>query len=34
MQSYTIASDHLRAAVKVHGAELCRLQTGAGVDLL
>jgi galactose mutarotase-like enzyme len=32
--SYSIASDHLRASVKPHGAELCRLQTGAGLDLL
>jgi len=31
---YSIASDHLRASVKPHGAELCRLQTGAGLDLL
>jgi galactose mutarotase-like enzyme len=30
---YPIASDHLQASVKPHGAELCRLQAG-GADLL
>ena len=34
MDRYSIASDHLRAEVKAHGAELCRLCTGSGVDLL
>lgn len=34
MDSYTISSDHLRASVKAHGAELCRLQTASGLDLL
>jgi len=30
---YSIASDHLKASVKLHGAELCRLAAG-GQDLL
>jgi len=34
LDQYRIASDHLRAWVKPHGAELCRLQTGDGLDLL
>jgi galactose mutarotase-like enzyme len=34
LNRYCIASDHLRAAVAPHGAELCQLQTGAGLDLL
>jgi len=34
LDTYSIASDHLRASVKLHGAELCRLQTGDGLDLL
>jgi galactose mutarotase-like enzyme len=34
LDHYSIASDHLRASVKPHGAELCRLQTGSGLDLL
>lgn len=34
MEMHSIASDDLRASVKTHGAELCRLQTGAGIDLL
>lgn len=33
MDTYTIASDHLRVSVKAHGAELCRFQAGA-LDLL
>ena len=33
METYSIASDHLRASIKAHGAELCRLQAGA-LDLL
>jgi galactose mutarotase-like enzyme len=33
LDHYSIASDHLRASVKPHGAELCRLQAG-GLDLL
>jgi len=31
---YSIASDHLRASVRIHGAELCQLQTGSGLQLL
>ena len=34
MDTYSIASDHLRASIRTHGAELCRLQTGDGLDLL
>ena len=34
MDSYRISSDHLQASVKPHGAELCRLQTASGLDLL
>jgi galactose mutarotase-like enzyme len=34
LERYSIASDHLRASVKPRGAELCRLQTGDGLDLL
>ena len=34
LDQYCFASDHLKAWVKPHGAELCRLQTGAGLDLL
>jgi galactose mutarotase-like enzyme len=34
LDSYQIANDHLRAAVKPHGAELCRLRTSEGLDLL
>ncbi len=32
--TYHIAGDLLRASVRTAGAELCRLQTGAGTDLL
>jgi len=32
--SYIIAGDLLRASVKTAGGELCRLQTGTGLDLL
>jgi len=31
---YSISSDELRVSVKRRGAELCRLRTGAGLDLL
>jgi len=34
LDQYSIASDHLRAGIKSHGAELCRLQTGDGLPLL
>ena len=34
MDSYSIASDHIQASVKTHGAELCRLRTSGGLDLL
>lgn len=34
LDQYSIASDHLRAGIKTHGAELCRLQTGGGLPLL
>jgi len=34
LDRYSIASDHLEVSVKPRGAELCRLRTGAGLDLL
>ena len=34
MSTFRIASDHLSASILAKGAELCRLQTGTGQDLL
>jgi galactose mutarotase-like enzyme len=34
VDTFTISSDLLKASVKARGAELCRLQTGRGLDLL